>query len=150
VNEEPHPKKMTSQHLTPDKRQWAHKRITRDTRNWSARLTGPEASWRTVRQAWQTVRQKPSASNIPLSRNLSNYSNNLESILDVYDVRHLGYSTWFFKKTSHKMTMLTNSIQTIKRIQDFHKQGIQYFENHFVVKRFTIRQVGVQHFIPNF
>jgi hypothetical protein len=92
VNEEPHPRKMTSQHLTPDKRQWAHKRITRDTRNWSAQLTGPEASWR-------TVRQEPSASNIPLSHNLSNYSNNLESILDVYDVGHLGYNTWFFKRT---------------------------------------------------
>jgi hypothetical protein len=46
--------------------------------------------------------------------------------------------------------MLTNSIQTIKRIQDFHKQGIHYFENHFVVKRITIGQAGEQHFIPNF
>jgi hypothetical protein len=70
----------------------------------------------------------------PLSRNLSNYSNNLESRLDVYDLRHLGYNTWFFKKTSHKMTMLTNSIQTIKKIQDFHKQSMHYFENHFVLK----------------
>jgi hypothetical protein len=46
--------------------------------------------------------------------------------------------------------MLTNSIQTIKRIQDFHKQGIYYFENHFVVKKFTTRQEGAQHLIPNF
>jgi hypothetical protein len=60
VNEEPLPRNMTSQHLTPDKRQWAHKRITRDTRNQSARLTGPEASLR-------TVRQEPSASNTLLS-----------------------------------------------------------------------------------
>jgi hypothetical protein len=142
VNEEPHPRNMTSQHLTPDKRQWAHKRIMRDTRNRSARLTGPEASWRTVRQAWRTVSQEPSASNTPLSCNLSNYSNNLESILNVYDVGHLRYNTWFFKRTSYKNDHVNNSIQTIKRIQDFHKQGIHYFENHFVVKRFTTGQAG--------
>jgi hypothetical protein len=70
----------------------------------------------------------------PFSRNLSNYSNNLESILDVYDIGHLGYNIWFFKRTSYKMTMLTNSIQTIKKIQDFYKQSMHYFENHFVLK----------------
>jgi hypothetical protein len=31
--------------------------------------------------------------------------------------------------------MLINSIQTIKKIQHFHKQGIHYFENNFVSKR---------------
>jgi hypothetical protein len=122
-NEEPHPKKITSQHLTPDKRQWAHKKRRWTLGNRAALLAEPEASWRTVRQDWRTVRQELSASQLsPLSRNASNYSNNLESILDGYDVRHLGYNIWFFKRTSYiKITMLTNSIQMIKRIQYFHK-----------------------------
>jgi hypothetical protein len=38
----------------------------------------------------------------PPSRNPSNYLNNLESVLDVYDVGYLGYNTWFFKRTSYK------------------------------------------------
>jgi hypothetical protein len=38
----------------------------------------------------------------PLSLNLSKYSNNLEIILDVYDIEYLGYNTWFFKRTSYK------------------------------------------------
>jgi hypothetical protein len=116
-------------------RQWDHKWTSWTQEQRSALLPEPEASWRTVRQAWRIVRQELSASrHSPRSRNLSNYSNNLESRLDVYDIRLLGYNTWFFKKTSHKMTMLTNSIQTIKKIQDFHKQSMHYFENHFVLK----------------
>jgi hypothetical protein len=109
-------------------RQWDHKWTSWTQEKRSALLPEPEASWRTVRQEFSASRHSP------LSRNLSNYSNNLESRLDVYDIRYLGYNTWFFKKISHKMTMLTNSIQTIKKIQDFHKQSMHYFENHFVLK----------------
>jgi hypothetical protein len=41
----------------------------------------------------------------------------------------------FFKRTSYEVTMLTNSIQMIKKIQVFfYKQSMHYYENHLFLK----------------